>query len=94
MAELDDCSPSGPRTPCAAPEALPLVDAAFVRSGGPEATYLRTEICSTCPVWEPCLALGMAGEWGVWGGTGVHERTRAGMPKPPTGSARRRLANV
>lgn len=67
---------------CSTPAGLRLVDAAFERSGGAEAQLLRKTYCPTCPIVEECLRTGMLGEWGVWGGTGQHVRTKQGMPKP------------
>ena len=66
---------------CADPQHLELVDAAFVAPGGEPGQRMRKELCARCPIWSSCLTQGMAGEWGVWGGTSPHQRTRHGAPK-------------
>lgn len=70
-----------PPLPCAKPEALPLVDAAFTRPGGPEAQRMKRELCAGCPIGAACLAWALTHrEEGVWGGTGANTRTRHGAP--------------
>ena len=73
---------------CSDPVALPLVDAAFARFGGPEAQQLKKRFCARCEIAAQCLDSAMlGGEWGVWGGTGKSERTKHGARRP---AARRR----
>lgn len=67
---------------CATPDGLKLVDAAYERSGGPAAKRLAQRYCPYCPVRDACLSAGMLGEWGVWGGTSQHIRTKQGSAKP------------
>lgn len=70
-----------PTPPCADPAALPVVDAAYARPGGPEGRYMAREICGPCPVSTACLAHAMRyREEGVWGGTTPTARTRSGAP--------------
>lgn len=72
------------RAACSDPAALPLIDAAFDRSGGPEAKELRNRYCVHCPIGGMCLGQAMThGEWGPWGGTSRGLRTSRGAPKPP-----------
>ena len=33
-------------------------------------------VCSTCPVWEPCLEVGQDEKWGMFGGLTPKERKR------------------
>ena len=33
-------------------------------------------VCSTCPVWMPCLEMGQTEKWGMWGGLTPKERKR------------------
>lgn len=71
----------GPRAACAKPEHLALVDAAFVKPGGPEAQRMKRDLCTNCPIGERCLAWAMtAREDGIWGGTGPKSRTQHGGP--------------
>jgi len=71
------------RPACADPLHLGLVDAAFTRPGGPAADLMREQLCSTCPAASACLQEAMErGEWGVWGGTSPHARTRHGGAVP------------
>ena len=61
---------------------LPLVDAAFVRPGGPEARTMRDTLCPGCPAFDRCLDEAMTrGEVGVWAGTSPNQRTRHGGAK-------------
>lgn len=77
------------RPPCA--DVLWLVDAAFARTGGPEAHELAERVCPGCPaeLASACFMQGMAGsegnsalhikgagEHGVWGGTLERQRRR------------------
>jgi hypothetical protein len=72
---------------CAAPDLLPLVDAAFERPGGPEAQRMKRDLCTGCPVGDQCLAFAMTShQYGVWGGTSSNARTRHGAP-PSTNHA-------
>lgn len=74
-------SDEGPRAACAAPEHLPLVDAAFARPGGPAAQRMKATLCTRCPIGEQCLAWAMTWrEDGIWGGTGPKARTQHGAP--------------
>lgn len=88
--------PHNARPVCAAPEYLPVVDAAFERSGGPESHWMRENLCPGCPVRLECLLLGNAtGEHGVWGGLNSRERVRAGGKSSRTpGGGIRNLAGV
>lgn len=67
--------------PAACKDRLDLVDAAFKRPGGPAAKELRDKCCKKCPIWQTCLFAGMAGEWGIWGGTSPNWRTHHGAPR-------------
>lgn len=70
-----------PRVPCAQPEHLTLVDAAFAKPGGPDAQRMKTDLCTGCPNGHRCLAWAMTWrEDGIWGGTGPNSRTRHGAP--------------
>jgi hypothetical protein len=71
--------PAGSRPTCAAPEWLPVVDAAFARPGGPAAERLRRVACPECPVNTACLLLAVRGaEHGTWAGTSAKWRTEHG----------------
>lgn len=71
----------GPRPHCAEPWALPLVDAAFDRPGGPAAEEMKATVCPGCPIGTACLAWAMdRREEGVWGGASPNLRTRRGAP--------------
>lgn len=62
---------------------LPTVDRAFDRPGGRDGTWLREQVCPSCPVRDVCLAEAIdRGEWGVWGGTSSNKRTRMGGRSP------------
>lgn len=53
------------------------------------------QICSTCPVREPCLTWAMETEAdGVWGGLTEEERRSAAGPPASPGRRRRRTAYV
>lgn len=60
---------------------LAEVDAAFDRPASKAAADFRETYCTVCPVWRECLDEAMAtGEAGVWGGSTLAQRTRAGSP--------------
>jgi len=62
---------------------LSLVDAAFERSGSTEAHDLERRYCSRCDIAALCLDAAMEHpEFGVWGGTGQRQRTKAGAGSP------------
>lgn len=85
---LDSSTP-----PCADPAALPVVDAAYDRPGGPAGRYMARELCGPCPVFTSCLAHAMRHrEQGIWGGTTPSWRTRAGAPGSTTTLTLRRRA--
>jgi hypothetical protein len=64
---------------CAAPEWLPVVDAAFKKGGTDAAAYLKRYACARCPVFAECLFEALQGpEHGPWGGTTAKERTSKG----------------
>ncbi|MBB3041008.1 WhiB family transcriptional regulator [Nocardioides soli] len=74
--------PDFDRPACAKPEHLPLVDAAYRAPGGPEGQRMRDELCTGCPAGDQCLAAAMTrGEWGAWGGSTKHARTRHGAAR-------------
>lgn len=74
--------PADAKPVCAAPEYLSLVDAAFEDIGGPESHWMRQRLCTGCPVRAECLRLSMVdGEWGMWGGVPMKERTALGAPR-------------
>lgn len=84
MPPISAAFPAGqdkPRGNCAAPEHLPLVDAAFERPGGEAGDLMRETLCKGCPAGHQCLAWAMAHrEYGMWGGTSANGRTRHGGP--------------
>lgn len=64
---------------------MDLVDEAFRRPGGPAAETFKARYClSICTVAADCLDEAMTSdrhEFGVWGGTSPHIRTRHGAPR-------------
>ncbi|MEU4134433.1 WhiB family transcriptional regulator [Streptomyces wuyuanensis] len=45
------------------------------------ATRAAKAVCERCPLVVSCAAWGCReGEWGIWGGTTVQERRKAGYP--------------
>lgn len=78
---------------CATPEALPLVDAAFIRPGGTPGDEFRKRYCLRCPALVECLDWGMTHhEYGVWGGASPNLRTRHGAPGSDPAKHKRRTA--
>lgn len=65
---------------------LPVVDEVFRRPGGQVAHDFADRYClSICPVAAECLGEAMGRhEFGVWGGTSSHWRTRRGAPAAPS----------
>lgn len=53
-------------------------DSEFFARSSTYAEQRAVELCIDCPVWEPCLAEGVAEEFGVWGGLTVKQRERYG----------------
>jgi hypothetical protein len=76
-------------------DVLPLVDRAFDRPGGPAAAVLKERFCQGCDIAAECLleaARGGRHEFGVWGGTSPHWRTRNGAVPAPAYVRERALA--